>query len=192
MVEKIAGGLGALLLMATCCPGVSLAAGAEIQARPEPSVGAKPPQTGPAGMAAKRYWDKVLARCGDDAFHYFDRSEIVDYKGPVSFAVHTEPLTDAERQAGYVWKARSTLTAPAWRSRGADDNLHTRGEWSAFVGDADESVSIVMTKAQVLLFEGQPLMQYRKAIACDEALGPAGDSFLAAAKLDVAATGQSR
>ena len=162
----IRGALLAALLAAASGQVVSAAA-----PLPAATLPAAPGEPAYGRGAAKTYWDRILSHCGPDRYRTYARSEIIDYQAPVTFSLEDQPLTPAEHAAGYQWKVRSTLHAAAWRSRGDDEELQTRGDWTEYQPGGDQSVTIALAAGK-LSFDGAELVEIPKGLSCDLINGP--------------------
>jgi len=87
---------------------------------------------------AEGLWKTVVVKCGESHFAIVKPSllkglELTEYKG-VTFTVHADEVTEADRRSGIRWKGHTTMNAASSRWRGSDN---TWSDWTAAAQVAD-------------------------------------------------------
>jgi hypothetical protein len=87
---------------------------------------------------AEGLWKTVVVKCGDSHFAIVRSSplnglELNEYKG-VTFTVHGDEVTEADRRSGLRWKGHTTMCAASKRRRSSDS---TWSDWTAAAQVAD-------------------------------------------------------
>jgi hypothetical protein len=136
-----------------------------------PMIGARAAEPSGPDVAARAYWDKVVATCGGATYLYdvyngvYDSPRLDELKGSVSYRIEMDPPTPAERLNGMEWRAITSIRSTVWRTR-YPRSTGKDGRWEPWGDDAQLFVHIQNLNGRVT-FNGLELSQIHDRPSCN-------------------------